>query len=69
MIRYPFGRALDRNEQIQIDSRLGEGGVTPDLRVPRDVEHILAFAEGIDVELKYAVDHLDRLTSGDNINN
>ncbi|HPJ47543.1 MAG TPA: S41 family peptidase [Synergistales bacterium] len=69
MIRYPFGRSLDRNEQIQIDSRLGEGGVTPDLRVPRDVENILAFAEGIDVELKYAVDHLDRLTSGDNINN
>ena len=68
IIRYPFGRSLDRNGQVQIDSRPGEGGVTPDLRVPRNVENILAFTEGIDIELKYAADHLNRVTAGVNIN-
>ena len=68
IIRYPFGRSLDRNGQVQIDSRPGEVGVTPDFRVPRNVENILAFTEGIDIELKYAADHLNRVTAGVNIN-
>ncbi|HOG14688.1 MAG TPA: S41 family peptidase [Synergistales bacterium] len=68
-IKYPYGFSLDRLGRIQIDSRFGEGGVTPDLRVPQNAQNVLAFAEGHDVELEYAVDHLNRLTakeSGDN---
>ncbi|HON33591.1 MAG: S41 family peptidase [Thermovirgaceae bacterium] len=68
-IKYPYGFSLDRQGRVQIDSRFGEGGATPDLRVPKNAQNVLAFAEGHDVELEYAVDHLNRLAakeSGDN---
>jgi hypothetical protein len=37
---------------------VGAGGVAPDLRVPKTLENLLAFAAGTDVELQYAVEHL-----------
>lgn len=54
-IGYPFGRSVDQYGVIQLDSRNGIGGVTPDFRVPKTLENVLAFAAGIDVELQYAI--------------
>jgi len=61
--RYPKSRSLDVNKVIQLDSRDGEGGVVPDIRVPRTEEAMIAFGEGQDVELEFAIQTLDRLTS------
>jgi carboxyl-terminal processing protease len=55
---YPFGRSVDHNGVVQLDSRNGVGGVAPDLRVPKTLENLLAFAAGTDVELQYAVKYL-----------
>ena len=58
LIGYPFGRSVDRDCRIQLDSREGVGGVAPDVRVPRTLENVLAFAAGTDVELLHALDCL-----------
>ena len=57
-INYPFGRSVDKNGVVQLDSRNGIGGVAPNPRVPKTLENILAYAAGIDVELQYAVKYL-----------
>ncbi len=60
-IGYPFGRSIDENGVIQLDSRNGIGGVTPNPRVPKTLENVLAFAAGTDVELQYAIKYLSEL--------
>jgi carboxyl-terminal processing protease len=62
-IHYPFGRSVDADGVIQLDNRNGYGGVHPDLRVPKTLENVLAFAAGTDVELEYAVDYLGEVTA------
>jgi carboxyl-terminal processing protease len=57
-IGFPFGRSVDSYGVIQLDSRNGVGGVAPDLRVPKTLENVLAFAAGTDVELQYAIKYL-----------
>lgn len=57
-INYPYGRSVDRNGVVQLDSRNGIGGVAPDPRVPKTLEHVLAYAAGTDVELEYAIRYL-----------
>jgi carboxyl-terminal processing protease len=57
-IDYPFGRSVDENGVIQLDSRNGVGGVAPDPRVPKTLDNVPAFAAGTDVELRYAIDYL-----------
>jgi carboxyl-terminal processing protease len=58
-IEYPYGRTLDRNGIIQLDSRGGMGGVAPHPRVPKTVKNVLAFAAGTDIELRYAIQYLN----------
>ena len=60
-IGYPFGRSVDRNGIVQLDSRNGIGGARPNLRVPKTAENVLAFAAGTDVELEYALKYLSGL--------
>ena len=57
-IGYPFGRSVDQNGLVQLDSRNGVGGVAPGLRVLKTLENVLAFAAGTDVELQYAIKYL-----------
>ena len=53
---YPIGRSLDADFVVQIDSgKEGKGGVTPNNRVPRTFENVLAYAGGDDVELQFAI--------------
>jgi carboxyl-terminal processing protease len=54
-ISYPVGQSLGKNKVVQIDSRNGEGGVAPDIRVPRDLDTVTRAAAGEDVELEYAI--------------
>jgi len=58
---YPYGRSVDENGEIQLDSRNGIGGVTPNPRIPKTLENVLDFAAGIDVELQYAIKYLSDL--------
>ena len=60
-IGYPFGRSVDAEGQVQLDSRNGVGGVAPGLRVPKTLDNVLALAAGTDVELQYAIKYLSGL--------
>jgi carboxyl-terminal processing protease len=60
-VEYPNGQSLDENGVVQVDSdwRL-DGGVTPDIRVPVNIETVRAqFKEGRDVVLETAVRELN----------
>lgn len=60
LVRFPFGQSLDENQQIQLDSRGGIGGVAPTIRIPMTAQNALRAAAGEDVELEEAI----RLLSG-----
>ena len=51
----PVGQSLDQNNMVQLDSRNGVGGISPDIRVPRTAENVIRFAKGEDVELEAAI--------------
>ena len=55
---YPFGRSLDKNGAIQLDSRNGVGGIAPTVRVPKTYANVMSYAGGADVELQSAVGYL-----------
>ena len=57
-IRWPHGQSLDRNKQVQIDSRDGVGGVAPSIRIPMTLENALRSARGEDVELEQAIEYI-----------
>jgi len=64
-VSYPHGRSLDIDNKIQVDSDSGmTGGVIPDVRPPLTDETIdKIFLQGIDVELEYAVQELDKMVA------
>jgi carboxyl-terminal processing protease len=54
-VNYPMGASLDANRRIQLDSDYtGKGGVSPQVRIPRTYDNMLAAGQGQDVELKAA---------------
>ncbi|MDR7866926.1 MAG: S41 family peptidase [Sporomusaceae bacterium] len=55
-IHWPFGQSLDKNRQVQIDSRDGTGGIAPSVRTPLTKKNALRIARGEDVELEHAVE-------------
>lgn len=55
VVRYPSGQSLNKNREIQLDSRDGVGGVAPSIRIPMTAENAIRVANGEDVELKEAV--------------
>ena len=57
-IRWPYGQSLDKNRQVQIDSRDGIGGVVPSVRIPMTLENTLRIAQGEDVELEQAIEFI-----------
>jgi carboxyl-terminal processing protease len=54
-VRYPNGQSLDKNHEIQLDSRGGVGGVLPTIRIEMTAENAVRIANGEDVELEEAV--------------
>lgn len=58
-IMFPFGRSLDKNQIIQIDSQGGIGGVTPDIRISMTEERAIRVGKGEDVELEHAINVLE----------
>ena len=56
VVNYPFGRSLDQNLEIQLDTNEELiGGIQPDTKLPLTVERVIKqWEEGIDVELEYA---------------
>lgn len=61
-VDYPYGQSLDKDKNIQLDSRSGIGGVSPSIRIPMTEENALRIANGEDVELDEA---LQILTKGE----
>jgi carboxyl-terminal processing protease len=60
-IDFPIGASLNANRRIQLDSDYtGRGGVTPEVRIPRTYENMLAIGQGQDVELKAAEHELTK---------
>jgi carboxyl-terminal processing protease len=57
-ISFPTGQSLDVHKVVQLDSKDGIGGITPDVRVPRTSENMIKYVQGDDVELDYAIDFL-----------
>ncbi|MCK9426717.1 MAG: S41 family peptidase [Ignavibacteriaceae bacterium] len=64
-VSYPHGRSLDIDNKIQVDSDSSmTGGVIPDVRPPLTDETInKMFVQGIDFELEYAVQELDKMVA------
>ncbi|QPM68416.1 S41 family peptidase [Atribacter laminatus] len=60
-IRWPYGQSLDKDRQVQIDSRGGIGGVVPSIRIPMTLENALRIAQGEDVELEQAIEFIKNL--------
>lgn len=54
-VDYPYGQSLDKDKNIQLDSRNGIGGVSPSIRIPMTEENALRIANGEDVELDEAL--------------
>ena len=55
VVHWPYGQSLDKDKEVQIDSRDGIGGVSPSIRTPMTLENALRAARGEDVELEHAI--------------
>ncbi|MDT8899992.1 S41 family peptidase [Anaeroselena agilis] len=55
-VHWPYGQSLDKNRQVQIDSRGGVGGISPSIRTPMTRENALKVARGEDAELEHAIE-------------
>lgn len=60
-IGFPTGQSLNENKEIQLDSKNGVGGVSPDVRVPKTSARMINYVNNVDVELDYAVSYLQSL--------
>jgi carboxyl-terminal processing protease len=61
-IHWPYGQSLDKNRQVQLDSRDGIGGVAPSIRTPMTARNALRVARGEDVELEHAIEIINTKT-------
>ncbi len=52
---FPYGQSLDKDKVVQIDSRNGVGGISPNKKIPMTIENALKWGAGQDVELEYAL--------------
>lgn len=62
-IHYPYGRSVDVHGVVQIDSKDGVGGIIPKVRVSMTLDNVMAYAQGEDVELQYAIDYLKKMNA------
>jgi carboxyl-terminal processing protease len=60
-VDFPIGASLNDKRKIQLDSNgKGIGGVSPQVRIPRTYDNMLAIGQGCDVELRAAQRELTR---------
>lgn len=57
-VHWPSGQSLNENKAIQLDSRNGIGGVSPDIKLPMTVQNAIRIANGEGVELEEAINAL-----------
>jgi carboxyl-terminal processing protease len=61
-VDFPIGASLDARRRIQLDSDYtGRGGVSPQIRIPRTYDNMLAVGQGKDVELQAAEHELTKM--------
>jgi len=51
-VKWPSGQSLDKDKNIQLDSKNGKGGVSPTIRIPMTEKNALLSAQGVDIELE-----------------
>ncbi|MCX6150658.1 MAG: S41 family peptidase [Ignavibacteriales bacterium] len=70
-VSYPHGRSLNIDDKIQVDSDSNMiGGVIPNIRPPLNDQTIdQMYLQGIDVELDYAIQELDKMIAAVGIGN
>lgn len=61
-VMYPVGQSLDKDKQVQVDSRNGKGGIVPTDRLPMTFNNALRSGAGQDVELEYALKVLEKMS-------
>ena len=54
-VSFPYGQSLDKNKVVQIDSRDGVGGVSPNPRLPMTLDNAIMWGSGQDVVLEHAL--------------
>ena len=54
-VSFPYGQSLDKNKVVQIDSRDGVGGVSPNPRLPMTLDNAIRWGSGQDVVLEHAL--------------
>ncbi|KNZ40866.1 S41 family peptidase [Acetobacterium bakii] len=57
-VHWPSGQSLNENKAIQLDSRNGLGGISPDIKIPMTAQNAIRIANGADVELEEAINVL-----------
>jgi len=68
-LQFPFGRSLDANKQIQVDSdNTLKGGIVPTIPIPRTKSNVIEFVQGrlagtSDIEVNYALGILKKMVS------
>jgi carboxyl-terminal processing protease len=60
-VKWPSGQSLDKDKNIQLDSRNGKGGVSPTIRIPITEKNAILTAQGVDIELEEALKFASQL--------
>lgn len=60
-VGWPYGRSLNANKVVQLDTRDGRGGVAPEVRVPATLRNVSRSLRGEDVVLEYGLRELTRM--------
>jgi carboxyl-terminal processing protease len=60
-VKWPSGQSLDKDKNIQLDSRNGKGGVSPTIRIPITEKNAILTAQGVDIELEEALNFASQL--------
>ncbi|WP_245543798.1 S41 family peptidase [Maridesulfovibrio salexigens] len=62
IVKFPNGQSLNQDREIQLDSRNGIGGITPDIKVSRTSANMINYVgRTADIELNRAVSFLQSL--------
>lgn len=54
-VHFPSGQSLNKDREVQLDSKDGLGGVSPSIRIPMTAENAIRVVNGEDVELEEAL--------------
>lgn len=60
-IDFPYGQSLDKDKVVQVDSKDGVGGITPNKKIPMTLDNALKLAAGQDLILEQGLKELSQM--------